>query len=760
MARLAWRHREFVDRARRAWALAAAAYREVEGTRSGVVQGALFLLAALIPFAHFAERLLFGFVGLRRQVAGYFALFLLGFVALRYLHPAFELSISPVIILLGFVTLSLGILVAALGVGRLNRELRELAGGRRARAGVRRSGAVLASVAVGLAQMRRRPWRTGLTCATLVMLTFSVLSFTSIRDSLRTNWIDVGPGAAYDGALVRMPGWKTMELEGWRLLRDWFGEERVSPRAWMTASSPGAAFRVERQGEEDRAVGVQGFAGLTAGDEALLGPGLTAGRWLRRGEEDACLLPVNLADSLGISAGGLEEARVRIFGEVFRVAGLLSREALDRPDLNGEPLTPLDPEAQQPREAEVGGESGEPLVFAHLPGNSTLVLPFAALMRWEGASLNSVSIRLTGGREEIRRDLEELARTLDLNLFAGLEGRRLLINTVGAASVSGLAGLAVPLLIAALIVLNTMLGAVWERTREIGTFNAVGLAPAHVSGLFMAEAVALGVVGAVAGYLLGQTAAQLLGSQGWLTGLELNYSSLAAVLTLGSVVLLVAASALYPAHLAGRICTPGIERRWSLPAGFAGDRLEVPLPFSLPRGEALGLAAFQAGFWAEHREQSIGAGFYVESLDLRRDGGPGAPRRPGLAGPLRPGGGAARRAVDRPGTGPAVPRPGDAPGAAGGRPVGVAAGGARLPRRCAAAVPGLADPGRRGAAALRGGAAALGGGGGRGPRAGGGPGMRLALLIVGITAAAVWLAQRVELVAGGPCLAGPEAAPA
>ncbi len=635
-ARLARRHRDFVDRARRAWALGAAAYREVEGTRSGVVNGALFLLAALIPFAHFAERLLFGFAGLRRQVAGYFVLFLLGFLALRYLHPAFELSISPVIILLGFVTLSLGILVAALGVSRLNRELRELAGGMRARAGVQRSGTLLASVAVGLAQMRRRPWRTGLTCATLVMLTFSVLSFTSIRASLRTNWVDIGPGAAYDGALVRLPGWKTMELEGWRMLRDWFGPERVSPRAWMTASSAAAFFRVERQGAEDRAVGVQGlagftagdeagavgvqgFAGLTAGDEGLLGPGLVAGRWLRPGEEDACLLPAGLADSLGIAAGDLEEARVRIFGEVFRVAGLLAGDGLDRADLNGEPLTPLDPEAQQPAEAEVGGEGGQTLVFAHLPGNSTLVLPFAALMRWEDARLASVSVRLTGPREEIRRDLEELAGTLDLNLFAGLEGRRLLINTVGAASISGLGGLAVPLLIAALIVLNTMLGAVWERTAEIGTFNAVGLAPAHVSGLFMAEAVALGVLGAVAGYLLGQAAAQLLAHQGWLSGLELNYSSFAAVLTLGSILLLVAASALYPARLAGRLCTPGIERRWSLPAGFDGDQLEVKLPFSLPRGEALGLAAFQAGFWAEHQEQSIGAGFYVESLDLRRE---------------------------------------------------------------------------------------------------------------------------------------------
>ena len=618
-ARLARRHRDFVDRARRAWALGAAAYREVESTRSGVVNGALFLLAALIPFAHFAERLLFGFAGLRRQVAGYFVLFLLGFLALRYLHPAFELSISPVIILLGFVTLSLGILVAALGVSRLNRELRELAGGMRARAGVQRSGTLLASVAVGLAQMRRRPWRTGLTCATLVMLTFSVLSFTSIRASLRTNWVDIGPGAAYDGALVRLPAWRTMELEGWRLLRDWFGPERVSPRAWMTASSAAVSFRVERQGAEQRAVGVQGFAGLTPGDEVLLGPGLAAGRWLRRGEEDACLLPAGLADSLGIGPGDLEEARVLIFGEVFRVAGLLAGDALDRADLNGEPLTPLDPEAQQPAEAEVGGEGGQTLVFAHLPGNSTLVLPFAALMRWEDARLASVSIRLTGPREDIRRDLEELAGTLDLNLFAGLDGRRLLINTVGAASISGLGGLAVPLLIAALIVLNTMLGAVWERTAEIGTFNAVGLAPAHVSGLFMAEAVALGVVGAVAGYLLGQAAAQLLAHQGWLSGLELNYSSFAAVLTLGSILLLVAASALYPARLAGRLCTPGIERRWSLPAGFDGDRLEVRLPFSLPRGEALGLAAFQAGFWAEHQEQSIGAGFYVESLDLRRE---------------------------------------------------------------------------------------------------------------------------------------------
>ena len=618
-ARAEHRHQDFVDRARRAWALAAAAYRDVERTQAGVVQGALFLLAVLIPFAHFAERLAFGFADLRRQVLGYFALFLIGFVALRYVHPAFELSISPAIILLGFVILALGILVTALGMSRLNRELQAL-GARRGQIAVQRSGAVLTSVAVGLAHLRRRPWRTGLTCATLVLLTFSVLSFTSIRAALHTNWIAIGADAAYEGALVRMPGWQTMEMEGYDLLRDWFGDEQVAPRAWLSVKSLVSSYRVERDDAEERAVGVWGFVGLAAQEEDLLGPEVVAGRWLRPGEEDACLLPVGLADSLGVSAEGLEQERVRVFGEVFRVVGLLADDALDRLDLNGEPLTPLDPEAQQPSEAAVGREQGGKLrPFAHLPASATPVLPFAALMRWEGVRLASVGIRLDGTTEGTRSALIELAETLDLNLFAGLGGQRLLVNSVGVASVSGWGSLIVPLLIAGLIVFNTMLGAVYERTQEIGTFNAVGLAPGHVSGLFMAEAVALGVVGTVAGYLLGQGAAQLLNQGGFLPGLELNYSSLGAVLTVGAIALLVVASALYPARMAGRICTPGIERRWKLPV-VAGEHLHVQLPFSLARREALGMAAFQAESWAANQEQSIGAGFYVEALQVEQVG--------------------------------------------------------------------------------------------------------------------------------------------
>ena len=170
--------------------------------------------------------------------------------------------------------------------------------------------------------------------------------------------------------------------------------------------------------------------------------------------------------------------------KTFALSGILQEAALERSDLNGgEGLTPLDPEAQQPTEAASAGQGGIPQHYAHLQGASTLVLPFKSLMRWQGAHLVSLGIRLNEG--ETRAALETLSEALDLNLFAGVDGRRYLINTVGVASVSGLGQLVVPLGIAALIVLNTMLGAVYERTREIGTLNAIGLAPVHVSGLFM-----------------------------------------------------------------------------------------------------------------------------------------------------------------------------------------------------------------------------------------------------------------------------------
>lgn len=59
------------------------------------------------------------------------------------------------------------------------------------------------------------------------------------------------------------------------------------------------------------------------------------------------------------------------------------------------------------------------------------------------------------------------------------------------------------LLIAGIGILNLLLMAVYERTREIGLLGALGLRPSQISALFILEGTMIGLVGAAAGVLLG-----------------------------------------------------------------------------------------------------------------------------------------------------------------------------------------------------------------------------------------------------------------
>ena len=53
--------------------------------------------------------------------------------------------------------------------------------------------------------------------------------------------------------------------------------------------------------------------------------------------------------------------------------------------------------------------------------------------------------------------------------------------------------------IAGIGILNLLLMAVYERTREIGLLGAMGLKPRQIAPLFILEGTMIGVVGAVAG---------------------------------------------------------------------------------------------------------------------------------------------------------------------------------------------------------------------------------------------------------------------
>ena len=127
-----------------------------------------------------------------------------------------------------------------------------------------------------------------------------------------------------------------------------------------------------------------------------------------------------------------------------------------------------------------------------------------------GSTLRSIALARFDSREGLLEEVEDFVARVAVPLFVGVDGQVRVFTSMGSASLSGMSNLFVPLLIAALIVLNTMLGAVYERSAEIGVYSSVGLAPGHISSLFIAESMVFAVTGAVLGYLVGQTTTLLM----------------------------------------------------------------------------------------------------------------------------------------------------------------------------------------------------------------------------------------------------------
>lgn len=694
--------------ARSAWAYESHAYPDVQSTALDVVKGVLFYLALLLPFAYFMERLVFAFPNIYKQIAGTVGMFLAVFILLRYAHPAFELKVAPVIILLAFIILTLACVVIFIVTGKFNEQLEKLkqeASGIHT-ADVGRISATTAAFNLGIANMRRRKARTALTCITLVLLTFTVLSFTSVKSYLRKNRIDLGRPPAYIGIMIRDKVWSPLKEPSFSAIANEFGKVAiVSPRAWISSENydKRAQIDVEAGGKEYT---VNGIIGLSPQERQVLNveKTLVAGRWFTPEDQYVVILPESIAKALGIQSKGLglrvkglsansqpstlNPLQVKIYGTPFEVIGIVRepsamsrvvaqwdavmkavkeakddaeaqkkvadlthvaaaevtalfpqiKSAVDKgekpatpseatfedlKDLDGEPLMPVDyaqlkPEVleelkqQRQKRLQLGKTSESTLIqeYTHFQISNTVLIPYHTAMNM-GGTLRSIALKFDDPKQ-VRETVNALVQRYALSMYAGADGKTSLYSAIGLSAFGGLESVFMPILIAALIVLNTMLGAVYERTKEIGIFSAVGLAPVHISTLFLAESCVYANIGAILGYLLGQVTTKVLSELGWLSVLTLNYSSFSAVGVTIIIVATVIISTMYPARKAAQIAVPDVERKWRLPEPD-GDRMDIRLPFMLTGGHAKACCAFLVEFFEAYVDYT-GGEFYTDAV--------------------------------------------------------------------------------------------------------------------------------------------------
>ena len=614
-AQRAKRYDKFMVAARSAWSYESRAYPDVRTTANDVIRGVLFYLFLLLPFSYFAERLFIAAREIKYQIVGSFAIFIGIFGLLTQVHPAFQITFTPAIILLAFIILALTAIVITIIIRKFEEQMKQV---RYEQTGVHtadvgRLSASTAAFNLGISNLRRRKTRTALTSATLILLTFTVLSFTSVVQGVRVNKIPLPKAAPYDGIMIRDKTWGALGEPTTRVIKNEFGKEHpVASRSWYLSAGVGQQSFVNVS-RGDKGYAATAMVGLEPEEDAITGIGkcLRAGHWFTPEDTRGAIVPAGMADQLEIDPKELGNVFVYVFGVELPVIGILDSSKMKRLiDLDGEQLTPVDyllMQEQQAQQQASGREVSEDELreYIHVAPDSVLFVPYQFLITM-GGNLRSIAIGYDDPNK-VNPDLDSLMRRIELNLYAGIQGKTYLASAVGSTGVTGGRDVTITILIAALIVLNTMLGSVYERVKEIGIYSSLGLAPTHIASLFIAEACVYAVLGAIAGYMLGQTASKLIvvAQWGFLEGLNLNYSSIAAVMSTLIVMATVLLSTLYPARKASSIAVPGVERRWRLPEP-EDDQIKMILPFTVTGDQAMGVNMFLHEWLDAHADYSLG----------------------------------------------------------------------------------------------------------------------------------------------------------
>jgi putative ABC transport system permease protein len=149
--------------------------------------------------------------------------------------------------------------------------------------------------------------------------------------------------------------------------------------------------------------------------------------------------------------------------------------------------------------------------------DSRVYLPLTDFAAWTGVQPSTIEVAANGSSEEVNAVVNRLAQT-----FPNADVRPVRQIVEGEARVLGktratlYAAATLIILTAALCVLATLTGWVFDRRRDFAIMKALGASERLISGFFAAEAAALGAVGALFGFVIG------IGIAAWIGRVNFN----------------------------------------------------------------------------------------------------------------------------------------------------------------------------------------------------------------------------------------------
>ncbi|MGB7072262.1 MAG: ABC transporter permease [Candidatus Sulfotelmatobacter sp.] len=184
--------------------------------------------------------------------------------------------------------------------------------------------------------------------------------------------------------------------------------------------------------------------------------------------------------------------------------------------------------------------------------DSRVYVSLADFVSWTGVQASTIEVAASGSPEEISAIMRQLAQAIpaaDVRPVRQImEGEA---RVLGKTRATLLAAAALIILTAALCVLSTLMGWVFDRRRDFAIMKALGASDRLLNGFFAAEAAALGASGALIGFVLGVGIAAWIGRVNFHAPVVPRFSVLPFVLA-GSIVVTLL-SAVLPIWLLRRV---------------------------------------------------------------------------------------------------------------------------------------------------------------------------------------------------------------